>query len=1055
MLPNFSVDFIKALAYSEKEYNLGIELFENYGTYEMNESFVDDLKCFDIKVEEFDDCIYDVELKVNLYGNLTHYSCNCGKTGCKHYVCAVMNFVRDKKSGVQISKVQNAKKLLAETFINQFCDSIKSDDDKVKIFPYINFSDNSIMFKVGRKRSYLIKNINEFLYNVENNEYFVYGSSLEFRHNKNAFSNIANKYIDLIYGEVEGLDLKKDQVKRLTLKKVNVDRFFELFLNTKIFVADKSENIEKYSIGRCCTDETPIVFNVSYKDNVATIERPVYNFKYIAGVDYSYIFMNNILYRIPKLKGEIINVLYKTFNIMKTETITYSTNELDEFLSYIYPLLYSYELLSEDSSIDGFDLNKPKIEMYMDSVNGDVVARVQNTFSENKGYRDRLLESKIKTILSDYGFVKSGETKQEEITKNEENFTVLNNNYKLRGDENIYNFFMSNMRDLRDIVDVYCTDTFTNFNKTVKFTYPQFDFKLTNEEVFGIKLLDITIKNNNFDLSELKDILNSFKRKKKFHKLKDNSIISLENNNISDALEFIFSLDSEGEFNFSETNNVITAPVYRGINVHGIDASYNNEFLELVNKIKNYKSISEQNEYNHINATLRDYQKEGVTWLKILYENGLGGILADEMGLGKTVQAIGLMTTMKKPKVLCVVPASLVYNWQKEINKFSDLSVVTINESKENRILKLKVDANVYITTYDTLRRDIDLYEDMHFDILIADEAQNIKNFEIMTAKVIRKINRKTTFALTGTPIENSLKELWAIFDFIMPGYLYKYKTFQEKVMKSVYEGDENTIEVLRRQISPFVLRRFKSDVLDDLPEKIEQVVYCKMSQEQEKIYTANYLDAIGEIKEEGVSKSNLNIISKITKLRQITNSPNLVVDVDREIESGKISAVLDLIENVLENGHRPLIFSQFTSMLELVIEKLKEREISYLYLNGSTKHKERYNMTSTFNSGEGDVFLISLKAGGVGLNLVGADTVIHIEPWWNPSVINQATDRAHRIGQKEVVQVFKLITENTIEEKILQLCDKKQHLVDKVMTNDPSELKGITNKELLELFDV
>lgn len=1057
MVAYFTLDFIKILCDSSLEFTKGLEIFENYGTLETKEDFDGTIKEYKISILDFDEQVHVVTLKIDLNGNLVYDSCDCGVGGCRHFVCASLNFVKDKQSGVQNVQMQSAKKMLCDIFKGQLSDTIVLDDEKVKIFPYINFGDNTVFFKIGRRRSYVIKNLSQLLTNLETNEYFSYGSNLEFRHNRKSFSDIANKYIDLISGDLELTeDYANVDPKKIVLKKVNVDRFFDLFVETKIFISEGKDNLENFTIGECVTDTLPIKFNISYENNVAKITRPKNTFRQIVGIDYFYVLMGNKIYRTSKIVGEILDILSRTFSIMNTTEISYSLNELDEFLSYIYPVLVKYGLISSDSLIDNFNLTKPKTTMYLDVEKGDIIARVKHQFSVDNGYRDRLRESEIKDILREYAFNKFGDTETEEFVENEIEYTVETSKFKLRNTDSIYSFLLSGVNTLKSTTEVFMSTTLNNYVSTLKFTYPKFDIRLSNKELYNVGLLDIKIDMDNVDIKELTDVLKSYKENKKYHKLTDDTLINLNSRKMKEALEFLISLEDDVDLEKGFENNILTVPLYRGFYLEGITASFDDDFLKIINTIKNFKDYAKTIQCTSLKVEPRSYQLEGYAWLRLLYDYGLGGILADEMGLGKTLQAIMLMSSIPNVRALCVVPASILYNWEREIEKFSDnLSVVLINGTKQEREQLLKQDVNIYVTTYETLRRDIDLYNDLEFDILIADEAQNIKNFEIQTSRAIRKINRKNTFALTGTPIENSLKELWGIFDFIMPKYLYTYNDFQKRVMKPIYDGDEDKVEFLRRQISPFILRRFKNDVLEDLPQKIEQTIYCQMHEEQEKLYLANILEARGEINNnDDFSKNGVNIISKITRLRQIVDSPNLVTTTKKEIPSGKVDTFLELVNNIIENEHRALVFSQFTSMLSILKEKLDDMGIEYFYLDGNTPPRDRFKYTEQFNNGERSLFLISLKAGGTGLNLTGADVVIHFDPWWNPSVMEQATDRAHRIGQQKIVQVFNLITENTIEEKILELCMKKKGLVEKVMTNDPSELKGITAKELLSILE-
>ena len=430
-----------------------------------------------------------------------------------------------------------------------------------------------------------------------------------------------------------------------------------------------------------------------------------------------------------------------------------------------------------------------------------------------------------------------------------------------------------------------------------------------------------------------------------------------------------------------------------------------------------------------------------------------GGILADEMGLGKTIQLIAFLLHKKNKRSLVVTPTSLIYNWKEEFEKFApslNIGIIHGSKSTRNRILDNKEDYDVLLTTYGTIKNDIEFYKNEIFDYCIIDEAQNIKNPKAQNTKIIKEINAKVKFALTGTPIENSLIELWSIFDFIMPGYLFDEKKFKKKFVNR----SENEIEELRSLIKPFILRRLKRDVITELPEKIEKKYYVPMTSEQKLAYK-NYMKEV-KLKLKTGEDDNITIFSYLTRLRQICQDP-ILVNKDYTGDSGKLNVALEIIEEVIEDNNKMLVFSQFTSVLKKIEEELNIRKIKNKYLDGSTSAKERIKLVSEFNdSKEPEIFLISLKAGGTGLNLTSAKFVMHMDPWWNPAIEDQATDRAHRIGQKNIVEVIKLIAKDTIEEKIIQLQEDKREIINSVMSDDSLNINNIsklTNEEILDLF--
>ena len=466
------------------------------------------------------------------------------------------------------------------------------------------------------------------------------------------------------------------------------------------------------------------------------------------------------------------------------------------------------------------------------------------------------------------------------------------------------------------------------------------------------------------------------------------------------------------------------------------------------NKFNKYKDVELTLSEDELKI-LRDYQITGVKWLYTLAKTGFGGILADEMGLGKTIQVIYYIKEMLKDdensKFLIVVPTSLAYNWDHEFAMFgSNIKRKICLGSKEKRIniLKNLTDTNVLITTYGLLREDEDLYQNLSFNTMIIDEAQNIKNNMAGITKVVKKIQAETKFALTGTPLENSILELWSIFDFIMPGYLASLTKFQSKYkIKDFDEESEILIKSLSKQINPFILRRKKQDVIKELPEKLVNDIYIELKEDQKKLYIAELNRVKEEMKQiienDGMNKARFLILQLLTKLRQICIDPKIIYE-NYTDGSNKLDQLEMLVNEYTKNNHKILIFSSFKTALNIVKEKLNNNKIKTYMIDGSVPAKDRMEMVDNFNNNDDvKVFLIMLKSGGTGLNLATADVVIHLDLWWNPQAENQATDRAHRIGQKNTVEVVHLITKGTIEEKILELQNKKRILSDKLIDGD------------------
>jgi SNF2 family DNA or RNA helicase len=498
---------------------------------------------------------------------------------------------------------------------------------------------------------------------------------------------------------------------------------------------------------------------------------------------------------------------------------------------------------------------------------------------------------------------------------------------------------------------------------------------------------------------------------------------------------------------------------------HASGTSVTASARELFQKLGSIDEIETTKKPRALKATLRPYQEAGLSWLKFIHDIGSGGVLADDMGLGKTVQTIALLLAVKqeekKVRALIVAPTSVVINWQRELSRFSPtLDVALWHGADRKEQIDAVKSAEVVITSYALLRRDEEFLSQLDLTYAILDEAQHIKNPLSATAAAAKRLRSKRRLALTGTPIENRLSEIWSIFDFVSPGLLGSLDKFESRFSRPIDAGDYKTAQRLRATIHPFILRRTKQEVAKDLPEKIETDQVCDLTGDQRAIYTqiAREVRAqvLGEVERVGIAKSQLQILAGLTRLRQAACDPRLL-GLPRDFtdeDSGKLVALRELVSNAIEGGHKVLVFSQFVMMLKLIEKAMKEDGVPYEYLDGSTK--DRLERVDRF---QGDptvpVFLISLKAGGTGLNLTAADTVIHFDPWWNPAVEQQATDRAHRIGQTKVVTAYRLVAAGTIEEKILQLKQKKRELVASVLSEDAGGAKKLTKTDIEELFAI
>lgn len=582
-------------------------------------------------------------------------------------------------------------------------------------------------------------------------------------------------------------------------------------------------------------------------------------------------------------------------------------------------------------------------------------------------------------------------------------------------------------------------------------------------------MLELSMTAGDMSWEELVEILSKYDRKKRYYRLPDGTFLNMEEGDLKTLAELKDGLGLSDE---QLRQNRFALPKYRAMY---LDGELKEHPALAVGRDRNFKSLVrnmrtvEDNDFEippKLEGILREYQKRGFLWIKTLKANGFGGILADDMGLGKTLQVIAFLTSEfaernegEPCRCLIVSPASLVYNWDSEFRRFAPhlpVAMVTGTALERRKLVENCPQVQILLTSYDLLKRDSEVYETLCFQYQVIDEAQYIKNHSTQAAKAVKLVEAGFKLALTGTPVENRLSELWSIFDYLMPGFLYSYQKFKKEVEAPVVlDQDEAAMRKLKKMITPFVLRRLKSDVLSDLPDKIEKNLSARLEGEQQKLYDAHVKRLklfLEKQSDEELRHSKIQILAELTKLRQICCDPGLIFEGYRG-ESVKTDLCVDLICNAVEGGHKILLFSQFTSMLERLEERLKKENIPFYSLTGSTGKEKRMQLVEAFNRDDTPVFCISLKAGGTGLNLTGADIVIHYDPWWNLAVQNQATDRAHRIGQKQVVTVYRLIANGTIEENITMIQEKKRMLAEEILSGEGMKAATFSREELMELL--
>ncbi|MVX65081.1 ATP-dependent helicase [Clostridium chromiireducens] len=992
---------------------------------------------------------------------------------CKHLIATFYTFLKrideDEKLRNTISNnvdVKNKKKKIKENSNDDLLTLLIGDSGKEKLKFEITINKNNwssklqVEFKIGlRNRSnkmYIIKDINQFLISIYNKIPIKYGKDFIVDLKNHFFSFEDKRLIRFMY-TIKSLaendrNFRRFQDKLIDGKTITIPDFmFKEFLNivkkNRIFLGDgffyrilESEVIE---------DDIPIPFSLSSKKDDIILEAKSGMPEPLTQNEDVYLYGTAIY--IPSVEQcERLSPYLKIFSA--TTKVSFAKSDENKILTQLIPsvqkvsndLILSKEI--RDKVVIGpvnfsfyFDKDKDISLLFKVSYEGHEF----NYFDEYKDkviYRDSNKEYEVFGVLKSLGF--------EEIN---------GRMYFLRDDEDAFKFFKYEIEKLQKYGEVFYSERFkgikdikkSDFKGEVrkgKYNYFEFEFQI-----------------GDISEEETAKILRSFRDNLKYYKLGNGEFLDLEEASLKEALILMDNLLIEEEL----SKNLIQVPVNKGayledyLEEKGLRYIQScEEITEVKNRLKSIKDKSFQLPHG-LQAKLREYQKDGYNWFRTLDFLGFGGILGDEMGLGKTLQTITLLLSKPNSKTLIIAPTSLIYNWKNEFKKFApSMKIAISNGNKEERIELIKnyKEYDVIITTYNLLRRDLELY-DMEFDYCILDEAQNIKNQSSLSAKSVKEIKARNRFALTGTPIENSLMELWSIFDFVMPGYLYNEKKFVTRYYRRLEEGPE-ILEELNRLVKPFILRRYKKSVIKELPDKIEKHLFVPLSDEQKVVYET-YADYVKDLIQKKVedsefTKSKIEILAYITKLRQICLDPSVTME-NYLGTSGKIDALIEILEQSIEEGHKILVFSQFTSVLKNIGKILKEKQFLYSYLDGTVSSANRMKMVDEFNMGPNSIFLISLKAGGTGLNLTSADIVIHFDPWWNPAVEDQATDRAHRIGQENIVEVIKLISSGTIEEKIIELQDSKRELISKVLGDDLSVgsfINTLNENEILDLFN-
>ena len=882
-----------------------------------------------------------------------------------------------------------------------------------------NIPDYILRIKTGFQKTYYVKDIIKFVQAIVLEKEFEITSKIKYEPEKCYFSEINKNIILAIYEYSKQIQT----VIENGIKDKKGLKVYDMLLNKLLFAMEKGKNFLLLGEDKqVMSSYEPIFVFENGKIEMREIEKinetsPFYHFEN----DSSKIFKMaeneaKFLEKFDFIDAELVNQLPKKESEKLKKTLEFEDINVAEYVE-------------EDGEIDIFVLETEEDEIVKVNISNTVCA----TRKGNKYYiprRNVELFEKLEEIIGNFAISNPTLTKNTYIL-NYEGLSKLSEIIDKKYSDKVKIHLENKIKNARSI------------NVEVEVKKASNNFLDVNFEIEGIKPQDVEI------------VTEAIKKEKKFITLSSGELVKIANKSMEELLGIVDSIGNIkiGKNRISKVKALQLAQISKNIKN---DLEKLDEFRELFHKIKNRKEVEPKN----VKVSLFPYQKLGFNWLKNMYDIGFGGILADDMGLGKTLQTISLLNEVYQENKdflgLIIVPSSLLYNWKEEIIKFTGITPTLVEGVASNRKKIIANEKNGFlITTYQALRNDIEEYKNRNFDIVVLDEAQNIKTTTSQIKKAVMKINSKVNFALTGTPVENNILELWSIFDFVIPGYLDSLSKFKKTYKEAIVNPNSSKINNLREIIAPFLLRRTKKEVLTELPEKMESNVFVTLSSEQKQLYLSYVKQAKKEMKKFDKNENNrIKILAILTKLRQICNSPALFKE-DYSGEVAKIEVLKDLMPDITENGHRLLIFSQFVGTLKEIEKELSNMGIEYFYIDGNVKSKERVEICNRFNDGERQVVLISLKAGGTGLNLVGADVVIHYDPWWNIAVENQASDRAYRIGQKKSVQVIKLVTEGTIEEKIIKIQEKKRQLSENLLESKDGEkvLFEMSDKELMELL--
>ena len=1013
--------------------------------------------------------------QVNLYvkgGQVRDCSCSCARGNSSESICAHGNALfayyeayAKKASKPPVHTCPEAENMIREYTNRQVADILSEEEiASVDLIPELTLTMTTmkVEFKVGREKLYPVKDLAAFAKAVLDGEWAEYGRSFGFHHRESAFSEKSRDMLHL----VTELAPFAGRGKEMELGVAVRDRFFACLEGWQVAVqlpggvrAQMTVKTEEPRLGISVKGYGRDGFRVAL-ESIQGESSSIGQGRIFSGKEGLYLALGESLYCCKRAYAEAVRPFLTQVCRDASRSVLIGERDMPLFYSRVLKTVLAFgDLDAAGLDCAAWEPKPLQAQFRFDSKGTDGVVMepclsygdvefhpVEDEDLPRSVCRDVPGEVRISRAINRYFRHKESDGIHV-VIKNDE--------------AALYRLLTEGIEEFRTLGEVLVSDRL----KTWKVLPPP-------GVSVGLSLnagwLDLKVDTGGLTGSDLTRILTAYTQKKKYYRLKTGEFLELGEGGLYTVAKLAGEL---GLTRKDLAGEELHLPAYRALYLDtllkesaGVIYSKDQMARQLIRGLRSAED-SDWAIPKEMESVLREYQKTGFRWMKTLDSYGFGGILADDMGLGKTIQVIALLLDgcQKAPQAmnLIVCPASLVYNWEHEIGRFApDLTVLALVGNAAEREATLaeiaggKNQPQVLITSYDLLKRDIICYEKLRFSYQIIDEAQYIKNASTQSAKAVKAVQARTRFALTGTPIENRLGELWSIFDYLMPGFLFSQQRFRKEYESPVIREEDGTVLAkLRRLTGPFILRRVKRDVLKELPEKLEQVVYSQMESQQRELYTAEAMKLRELLDQDKAAfdRERFQILAELTRLRQICCDPRLCYD-NYKGESAKLETCLDLVRRGVEGEHKILLFSQFTSMLELIEARLKAEDISCCKLTGATSKEERIRMVGEFAGNDVKVFLISLKAGGTGLNLTAADVVIHYDPWWNVAAQNQATDRSHRIGQNKQVTVYKLIARQSVEENILTLQESKSRLSEQVITGEGG-LTALSREELLKIL--